>query len=235
MAADDTPAMTLTIGALPGADDIPVLREGAALDDLPEGAEENPDGTVTLTLSTPVTLAFRTAIGAVAQSDQIETLLFHRLTGAQARRYFQLGGRRGSKAMIAASTGMTEAKFALLNARIDAADQNACFAVIGALLDFDAGLPSQATENLDGTITLPLRPSPEGAEVPDSLTFRRLTGADRDAIASAKDSLLTGVQRASGMKIADADALLNEIDGADVLAAHRVVLFLSTSGRRTGR
>jgi hypothetical protein len=233
MNGEDTPAITMTIGALP-EDDVPVLREGDALD-LPDGAIENADGTVTLTLSSPVTLAFRSAIGAVAQSDRIETLLFSRLTGAQARRYFLLGGRRGSKAMVAASTGMTEAKFALLNAKIDAADQNACFAVIGALLDFDVGLPSHAKENADGGITLPLRASPEGAEVPDSLTFRRLTGADRDAIDTAKDSLLIGVQRATGMKVNEADVLLNEIDGADVLAAHRVVLFLSTSGRRTGR
>jgi hypothetical protein len=234
MASEDTPAISLNIGALPGADEIPVLREGDALD-LPDGAVENSDGTITLTLSSPVTLAFRAAAAAVVQSDVIETLLFNRLTGAQARRFLILGGRRGSKAAVAASTLMTEAKFALLNARIDAADQTAAFAVIAALLDIDVDLPARATENADGTITLPLRPSPDGAEVPDSLTFRRLTGADRDAIAVAKDTLLAGVQRATGMKLAEADALLNEIDGADVLGAHRVVLFLSTSGRRTGK
>jgi hypothetical protein len=54
-------------------------------------------------------------------------------------------------------------------------------------------------------------------------------------IGTSKDALLTAVQRSTGMKLADADALLNEIDGADVLAAHRVVLFLSMNGRRTGR
>lgn len=232
MPGEDMPAVTLNIGALP--DEAPVLREGAPLD-LPEGAVENSDGTVTLTLSSPVTLAFRTAAGAVAVSEAIETLLFNRLTGAQARRFLNLGGRRGTKGAVAASVGMTEAKFALLNARIDAADQTAAFAVVGALLDIGIELPDQAIENADGTIALPLRPAPDGAEVPESLTFRRLTGADRDAIAMAKDALLTGVQRSTGMKLADADTMLNEIDGADVLAAHRVVLFLSTSGRRTGR
>lgn len=232
--ANDTPAISLEIGALPGADGVPVLREGDALE-LPEGAAENADGTVTLTLSSPVALAFRASAGGVTVSETIDTLLFNRLTGAQARRFVTVGGRRGTKAAIAAATGMTEAKFALLNARIDAADQTACFAVIGELLGIGADLPERAVENADGTITLPLRPSPEGADVPETLTFRRLTGADRDAMATAKDAVLTGVARSTGMKPADADKLLNECDGADVLAAHRVVLFLSTSGRRTGR
>jgi hypothetical protein len=228
---NDTPAISLTIGATLD-DDVPVLREGAALD-LPDGAVENPDGTVTFTLPTPVTLAFRA--GAVAQSEPIETLLFRRLTGAEGRRFLNLGGRRAFKATTAASIGMTDAKFALFNARADAADVNATAAVIGALLDIGVDLPDHARENADGTITLPLRPAPDGAEVPDSLTFRRLTGADRDMIGTSKDALLTAVQRSTGMKLADADALLNEIDGADVLAAHRVVLFLSMNGRRTGR
>jgi hypothetical protein len=234
MTADDTPAVTLSIGAPAGAEDVPVLREGDALD-LPEGAVENSDGTVTLTLSSPITLAFRAAQGAVAVSEVIETLLFNRLTGAQARRFLNLGGRRGSKAAVAAATGLTEAKYALLNAKIDAADQTACFAIIAEMLGLGVDLPEHAVENGDGTITLPLRPSPAGAELPESLMFRRLTGADRDMIAGAKDALLTGVQRSTGMKPIEIDALLNECDGADVLAAHRVVLFLSTSGRRTGR
>jgi hypothetical protein len=233
MAGNDTPAITMNIGAPGGAEDVPVLREGDALD-LPEGAVENPDGTVLLTLSSPVAVALSSAGGAVAVSETIETLLFKRTTGAQARRFLRLGGRAGSKSVIAACVGMNEATFARLNARADAADVTAMFGVVGALLDLGVELPDKARESADGTIVLPLRPSPEGAELPESLMFRRLTGAHLDLIARAKDSLVTGVQLSTGMKLAEVDALLNDCDGADVLAAHRVVLFLSMSGRRTG-
>ncbi len=142
--ADIAPAFSVTIGdatvtELPadGAaprDDVPVLAdEGAAK--LPKRAVLNPDGTVTLTLRTPVAVAYRTAGAATATEETFAAFTFQRLTGAHMRKIGEAQGADQAVTAIALSTGI---RFALMNLvfdRMDAADVRAVSEVVGFFLD----------------------------------------------------------------------------------------------------
>lgn len=196
--------------------------------DLPAGAVAREDGSVELTLDYPITIAVR---GAEDKAETIEHLVLRRMTGADVRRMTEGSAKRGTALALAASAGMNAARMALIAARMDASDVNAANAVVSALLDIGEDLPERARE-VDRTVVLPLL-FPVGER--DVLVFRRLTGADLQAIAGAKDVICQALARAAGMSPAEARELFDAMDGADAMGVQRVIGFLSGTGRMTGR
>lgn len=61
-----------------------VVQEGEAGEELPERASRNEDGTIALTLRSPVTLTIRDAAGKTRE-QVYEELVFHPLFGADMR------------------------------------------------------------------------------------------------------------------------------------------------------
>ena len=210
--------------SVPDAPDAPAWPELV----LPAGAEEQPDGSVLLTLDYPVTIQFR---GQNDASETIRSLSLHRLTGADVHRFFAVNERRLAGVSLAAATGMAPSRVAMIVKLMDASDLNAANAVVSALLDMGDGLPERA-EVTDTGVVLPLLvPTADRAE----LTFRRLTGGDLEAAASTKDSIALIVSRVFAMTPKEAREMLDEMDGADAVGVVRVVGFLSGNGRVTGR
>jgi hypothetical protein len=225
----------LTSGALPAPDAIAAGEDvvWAPLLDLPEGAEMQPDGSVRLNLDYPVTLAFRGAPGATpGAGETIDHLTLRRLTGADVVKVLEAPGARFTAVALAASTGFAPARVALLTERMDASDMTAAGAVVAALLDTGEGLPERAHTDDDGSIVLPLLVA-QGERT--EIVFKRITGADLQAIGAAKVMLPVALSRAARMPLPEARALFAELDGADAIGVSRIVGFLSGSGRMTGR
>jgi len=196
--------------------------------DLPAGAEQLPNGDVCLTLDYPVTIAVR---GKEDDGETITALTLRRLAGVDLRRITDASAARGPAIALAAASGLTQARMALVLSRMDASDVNAANMVVGALLDIGEGLPERARE--DGReVVLPLL-FPVGER--DEIRFRRLNGADLQAIAAGKDTLTHALGRAAGMSPVEARELFDALDGADAMGVSRVVGFLSGSGRTSGR
>jgi hypothetical protein len=223
-----------------GADEVPFLIEDAAGDPLPlpEGATRNADGTVTLTLAYPVTLTFRLPGGPEVQQKSFAELVLRRLTGLDMRRVIGARGGRSAQVALARSADLSEARIALLYAKMDASDISAANAVVASLCGFDTeeGLPASAVTGDDGAITLPLSApvEPQGFAPRHDLVFRRLRGDDLIAISQSKDLLPTAMARATGLSPKEANAVFDAMDAADIMAMQRVVGFLSGSGRRIG-
>lgn len=216
-----------------GAADIPVLDEGFAALDLPPGCALNADGSVTVTFDRPATVRFRT--GSEEKTETHEGLTLRRLTGAQVLKAIE--AKKTGTVALAFAAGLSPARLALLTDRADAADVTRLMNVVSELLGgLGEGLPEHAAETEDG-VTLPLRDlATDGDDgVHESLTFRRLTGGDLEAMAGAKDTLQVGIHRATGLTLKAVKGMLPVMDGADVMDAQRVIGFLSGSGRRTGR
>lgn len=203
----------------------------ALVAELPDGASVQPDGSVLLHLAYPVQLAFRAAGDAGAKAEAIDRLSFRRLTGADVGKITAAADARATMVALGCALGWTPARVALLMERIDAADMTAAAAVIAALLEPGDGLPERAREE-DGKVVLPLLVPVGGV---NEITFRRITGADLQAIARAKDMLPTALARASRIPLPEARTLFDEMDGADAIGVSRVVGFLSGTGRTTGR
>lgn len=220
-----------------GADDLPVLGERDA-PELPDGAQWRQDGGITLTFGTPVTLTYRTASGEPAKSEEFHLLVLRRLTGADMRKVLGVGSRSADIA-LALSAGLPQAKMALLTDRMDAADFRAVQDALAALLEMGEGLPARAEEQDDGSVRLALRePATDSDGVTHAeLLFHRLKGGDLVAMGNAKDreALAVGIARACGLTPKAAQGLFEAMDAADVIAAQRVIGFLSGAGRRTGR
>ena len=217
------------------SEDEDVVVAGGAMT-LPEGAEQNADGSVTLTLAYPITLRTRIAGSDVVHEEPITELVLHRLSGADMRRIMATRKAMGAMA-LARSSRLTPARMALIAARMDASDVSAANAVVAEIAGFDAldGLPEHAVDSGD-TITLPLRfPCDLDGGLADELTFHRLTGADLVVIQQARDTLPAALARSTRMSPKDADALFDAMDAADVMAANGVIGFLLGSGRKTGR
>ena len=236
--------MEFTVGtpAAAPADDVPVLVDGAlpAAGGLPDGAERNADGTVTLKLAYPVTLSYRAPGGPEVKQEHFASVHMRRLTGRDMRQVLAARGVRASQVAMACASGLSAAKMALLFGKMDASDNTAMQAVVGYLIDLDAedGLPAGAEENeATGNITLPLAEpvSPDGFDARHELVFRRLRGEDLIAISQAKQMLPAALARGTGMAPREADAVFDAMDAADIMAMQRVVGFLSGSGRRSGR
>jgi hypothetical protein len=229
----------LASAAAPGAgadDDVAILGAGAQMD-LPDNAVLNPDGSVTLTFVYPVTLRFMERAGAAVEVQTFEKLDLRRLNGADMRRIIEAPGARSGDVALARSAGMTQARLALLLQKIDALDLASARKVIMAMLQNDEGLPDRAEEQDDGSIVLTLLSpvvGPDGALIGE-LTMKRLTGADMTAIGTAKDTLPFAIHRTTGLTLKAVQDMFDELDGADVMAAQRVISFFSGSGRKTGR
>lgn len=216
---------------------LPVLDEGVAPMDVSgiPNATLNDDGSITLALEYPQTVNFGSVGQAGAQAASYDALAFHRLTGAQ---FLKLMRRpRMLEAGMAASTGLQEARLALLLDKLDTSDifaMRAAFEqIMGGMGD---GLPDHAEETPDG-IKLPLRfPAPDGSGiVHHELVFHRMNGADLKAIEMAKDLVLpTRMARSTGLALKVARELFDAMDAADAYDANRVARFLSSNGRKTG-
>ncbi len=217
------------------ADEGVVLAGGAMT--LPEGAEQNADGSVTLTLAYPITLRTRIAGSDVVHEEPIAELVLHRLTGADMRKVLAANNQMAQVA-LGRACDMPPARMAVAYQRLDASDLAAANGIVAELCGFSVadGLPETVTES-DGVITLPLghAAQPEGFELRTELAFHRLRGADMIAISQAKQTLPAAFARALRLQPKEADALFDAMDAADIMAAQRVIGFLSGSGRRTGR
>jgi hypothetical protein len=120
---------------------------------------------------------------------------------------------------------------------MDSADVGAAQQVINELLGgMKDGLPAHAEETPEGyRLPLMYAATDGDGETHSELLFHRMTGADRIAIAQAKDPLDWAFHRAARLTPKAAKALIDDMDGVDIVAAQQVIAFLSGSGRRTGR
>lgn len=209
-------------------EEIPTLYEGPAMD-LPAGAVQNGDGSVTLTLAYPKTLKFKT--GDQVRQEPIETLMFHRVTGEAARKI--IAAKDKSTVGFAASARMTPARANLIVNALDAADGMAAAEVVTELLGGSAGgLPENATSTPDGVTLSLLFPTcdNEGTEHTE-LTFPRMTVGQRNQAQAQPDILDYVAAKATGLTPKQAHELLDKMDGADLRSVNRVVLFLFGIGR----
>ncbi len=231
------PVIEITGDTTSPDDFVPVLNEGAPPLDLPPGATLLPDGSVKLDLEFPRELTYRqVGSGTVVRGEHYDHLVLRRLSGRDVRRL--LDSKNAIDLAIAISSGMTHARFNQLQNVMDSADVGAAQQVVNELLgDLSRdGLPVQAEETDEG-IRLPLfYPATDGdGELRAEILFSRMTGADRKAIATAPDTLTWAMHRATGLTPKAAKELIDGMDGADVVAANRVIGFLAGNGRRTGR
>lgn len=217
---------------------VDVLNEDESVLALPSGANLNQDGTVTLMLEYPTTIRTQRPGAPAAIEESFTSMNFRRLKGIDMRKVLEAKGRASSVA-LALSSGTTEAKIAVLRRRMDASDVSAAGAIVATLCGFitEPGLPDNAVELEGGSIQLPLRygAAPQGFDPREDLVMRRLTGEDLQMISQAKDTLITAIARATGMTPREAGAVFDVMDAADIMAAQRVIGFLSGNGRMTGR
>ena len=226
---------TILIGdALPDTS-LPILFDGVPMD-LPPSATLNHDGSVTVVLDYPKTLKYR-APGSdiVAREEAFSSLTLRRLTGLDVRK--MIGAKNPVEMALSIASGLGPAKLNLLKTVMDATDETAANEVVGELLGgMKQGLPDYAEDSPEG-VTLPLlRPAvDEEGTVYTSLTFKRLTAAQRKIAADAASQLDWGIALATGVTPKLAKSLVDRLDGADAMAVNQVILFLFGSGRRTGR
>ena len=216
---------------------VPELREDDALD-LPERAELQPDGSVMLRFEAPAAITYRVpGAGDVARTETFDHLVLRRLKGAQIRRVMTAAGSRAADLTLALCTGISEAKLKLLYPAMEAADLVAARQVVSALIDADGtDLPERAAQQDDGTIVLRLRQAATDGEgvTHSELVFRKFKADALIAMQTAKDLLGTALHRATGLTLKAAAGLIDDMDAADVMAAQRVIGFLSGIGRRSG-
>ena len=216
-------------------DGVPVLFEGPPLD-LPANAEQNPDGSVTLTLKRPFELKFRPAGSEqVARVEPYTHLLLRRLTGADVRK--MIAAKNAADMALALSSGLGPAKLNMMRPKLDAADEGAAGEIVSELLGgMKPGLPAHA-EEADDAVVLPLfKPAIDGqGMVWDRLTLKRLTAQERRQAADADNLLDWAVARATALSPKLAKGVVDDMDGADAMGVNQVILFLCGSGRRTGR
>ena len=216
--------------------EIPVLRDQDGLE-LPEGAALNPDGSVTLTFEDPATVVFRPMGGAEAERWTVESLTLQRIKGRELRKVLAAKAARQPNLLLSLSSGISEAKLALLYPAMAAPDLSAARMVLNALIDTGGdGLQAQAEQRDDGTILLPLREAATDGdeEIRHELVFKKLRADALIAMQNAKDLLSTALHKATGLSLKAASGLIDDMDAADVNAAQRVIGFLSGIGRRTG-
>ena len=115
-------------------DALPVIADDDA-PRLPKRALLNPDGSVTLTLRTPVTVAYRTQGAATPMEERFAHLTFQRLTGAHMRRISDAERADQAVTAVGLSTGVRFALMSLVFDRMDAADVRAVSEVMGFFLD----------------------------------------------------------------------------------------------------
>ncbi len=113
-------------------------------------------------------------------------------------------------------------------------------------IDPNDRLPDRATQNNDGSVTLPLlypqkltirKAGKERTETYSELTFHRLTGADQRAISATSDDTVNVVAFARSTRTSQAimNVLYDRLDAADITAAAQVLSSFLNSGRKTGK
>ncbi len=209
----------------------------AVTPDLPEGFELLEGGAVRCVFARPVSLSYKDQAGAVVRAEEFAEVTLNRLHGSDVMALMDAKGIDPETFLLAAATGMPRMKLRMLLAAMDAADLTDLREVFNDMLGLGDGLPDNASVQDDGTVALDLRPpatDDKGAAV-DRLVFRRLNGGDLNAIGAARNGTIVAVVRAAGLTQASASAVLSGMDAADYRGVQRVVRFLSTSSRRTGR
>jgi hypothetical protein len=209
-------------------EEIPTLYEGPAMD-LPSGAEQNGDGSITLTLAYPKKLKFKT--GQQEEMLPIDTLTFYRVTGDVARKI--IAAKDKSLVGFAASARMTPARSNLIINALDAADGMTAAEVVNELLGgAGGGLPDNAVSTPDGVTLSLLFPTTDadGTEHTEFF-FPRMTVAQRNQAQAQPDILDFVTGKVTGLTPKQAHDLLDKMDGADFRSVNRVVLFLFGLGR----
>lgn len=120
MTDDQAPAEAAPID--PDLVDLPD-DDSAASPRLPPGVARNADGSLTLKLAYPVTLRWRK--GGSTSEDVFDTLVLHRLTGADRRVIATAKPDEVSVTAIARSARMPVARMLAIYDRMDAADASA--------------------------------------------------------------------------------------------------------------
>jgi hypothetical protein len=217
-----TSGIILIADTLP--DEIMTFYEGPVLD-LPSGAEQNADGSVTLTLDYPKALT----IGAEKLS--IDKLTFHRISGADARKL--IAAKNQDVVGFAASARVLASRANLIINAMDAADGMAAARVVTELVGGPiTGLPDNAISTSDGvnlTLLFPVTDG-EGQECAN-LFFPRMTVAQRNKAQAQPDILDFVTGNAAGLTPKQAHDLLDKMDGADFRSVNSVMRFLFGLGR----
>lgn len=224
--SDNVPTPIVIADVLP--DEVPMLYEGPVMD-LPAGAEQNGDGSVTLTLDYPKTLTFRD--GSKEVKLPIDTVTFHRISGADARKF--MAAKNQSIIGFSVSAHVTAARAKLMIDAMDAADGMAAAQVVTELVGGPSnGLPENATSTPDGvTLSLLFPVSDDDGTEYTELFVPRMTVAQRNKAQAQPDILDFVVGNATKLSPKQAHDLLNKMDGADCRSVNRVVLFLFGLGR----
>jgi hypothetical protein len=137
---------------------------------LPPGASVNADGSVSLVLSCPVTIPAGPRSTERADAQQIEKLVFRRMSG-EALRKAQSAKSPVSLAM-AKMLGMIPVTFERLKAAINDQDYAAAIEVATSLIGDAVHIPERAMTLPDGSVMLPLLyPVSDGQTVHYSLQF----------------------------------------------------------------
>ena len=217
------------------ADDLPELLDGTPLD-LPEGAKQNADGTITVTFDEPAVVRYKQN-GTELPPRTFTEMTLRRLNGVDYRKIVAAKSTRGAEIALSRSAGVSEAMLALLYRVMAAPDLVKLRQSVNVLMDADGeGLPERATEHDDGSITLPLLyPCEDGEDTAHAeLTFQKLKADSLIAMQNAKDLLATGLHRATGLTLKAASGMIDVMDAADISAVQRVIGFLSGIGRKSG-
>nr|WP_294555830.1 hypothetical protein [uncultured Rhodopila sp.] len=213
---------------------LPMLGEAASME-LPPGATVNQDGSVTLLLDYPFELEFRVQGSDTVQTEHFGQLVLRRLDGPAVRK--MLASPNAAKHALALSLGISLAKLALIKTKIDARDETAAGDVVQELLGgLKGGLP-EGVEETPGGIKLPLRypvTDAEGATVSE-ISFARITAAQKAVILRSQSPVDWGIAAAIGISPKAAKALVDQMDGADAIAANMVILFLCGSALGASR
>ncbi len=199
--------------------------------DLPPGADWTAEGGVFFTLDEAVEL--KRAVDSQMVSETVTVLHFSRLSGDDVIAILGAPKTHADIVMIARALKRKQSEAAQLRDKVVAPDLSAIVEVLGAILEMGDGLPPRAEQDGD-VIKLPLYGALDDGTT--ELCFHKLYGKDLTQIGRAKDLVLaTGISVATRRPLAEVRGWLGKMDGADVIAAQRIIGFLSRSGRKTGR
>ena len=202
----------------------------------PAGATINPDGTVTLALSKPVSVKCRRAGRDGGELIVYRELVFHRLSGAAVLHGLRAKAPRG-RIVLARSLKISLADFALLYDALSECDRVVTCEVVVFLTQLEDGIPARVVRQADGGFLLPLLfPTSDGTAVHSSLQFQPLTKAQIAAIPKAADAFVPfALHHATGLPLRTARHLADTMDAADALAALEVLIALKERAQSDGR
>ena len=202
---------------------------------LPVGATANPDGTVTLLLSQPISVPSRDASSRAAEQTVYRELVFRRLIGSHVQG--MKADASCARFIMARSLNLSLAALSKLHQAASDCDRLAMAEMIIFLLQVEDGVPARAIPQPDGGFILPLLfPVTDGAITLSSLRFSPLTKMQCSAIPKAKEAFVPfALHHATGMQLRRARHLADTMDGADALAVLEVLMMLKERARNDNR